>query len=218
MVDRQSRLHDMVTRQIVARGVRDAAVIAAMRAVSREAFVDPAQAAFAYDDTPLSIGAGQTISQPYIVAVMLEAARIATTDVVLEVGAGSGYLAALLGRLAARVIAIERQPQLATAARQRLADMGYTNVEILTGDGTEGCPGAAPFDVIIVSAGGPAIPLPLREQLAVGGRLVMPIGRSADQNLIRLTRSNVDVFDEDQFGAVRFVPLIGSHGWPASDL
>ncbi len=215
MIDREARLEAMVARQIAARGVRDKAVLAAMRAVPRDAFVNPAQAAFAYDDTPLPIGEGQTISQPYVVAVMLEAARIRASDTVLEVGAGSGYLAALMSRMAQRVIAVERQPILAHAARDRLSRMGYANVEIRAGDGTEGCPEAAPFDAIIVSAGGPAIPPPLREQLAIGGRLVMPIGGAGDQRLIRIIRSSAEAFSQDALGSVRFVPLIGAHGWPA---
>lgn len=216
MIDREARLDAMVAQQVAARGVRDGAVLAAMRAVPRDAFVDPAQAAFAYDDTPLPIGEGQTISQPYVVAVMLEAARIRPPDTVLEVGAGSGYLAALMSRIARRVVAIERQPALADAARDRLSRMGYANVEIRVGDGTEGWPDAAPYDAIIVSAGGPAIPPPLREQLAIGGRLVMPIGDAGDQRLIRIIRSGTGAFEQDAFGSVRFVPLIGAHGWPAS--
>lgn len=218
MRDRESRLHAMVAEQIAARGVRDAAVLGAMRVVPRDAFVEPAQAPFAYDDAPLPIGAGQTISQPYVVAVMLEAAEIAATDTVLEVGAGSGYLAALMGQLALRVIAIERQPVLAAAARQRLVQMHCSNVEIVTADGTEGYPAAAPFHAIIVSAGGPTIPRPLRDQLAIGGRLVMPVGRGVNQQLIRLVRTGLDSFEEDRLGSVRFVPLIGAHGWPASRL
>ncbi len=216
MIDREARLDAMVAQQIAARGVRDGAVLTAMRTVPRDLFIDPAQAAFAFDDTPLPIGEGQTISQPYVVAVMLEAARIGPSDTVLEVGAGSGYLTALMSRMARRVIAIERQPTLADAARDRLFRMGYANVEIRAGDGTEGCPEAAPFNAIIVSAGGPAIPPPLRQQLAIGGRLVMPIGEAGDQRLVRIIRSSTGAFEQDTFGSVRFVPLIGAHGWPAS--
>jgi len=218
MTDRETRLRAMVAQQITARGVRDRAVLAAMRVVPRDAFVDPAQAAFAYDDTPLPIGAGQTISQPYVVAVMLEAARIGPLDTVLEIGAGSGYLAALISRMARRVVAIERHQTLADAARERLSRMGYHNVEIRAGDGTEGWPEAAPFDAILVSAGGPDVPPPLRRQMAIGGRLVMPIGDPGDQNLVRIIRTSPDGFEQDDLGPVRFVPLIGAHGWPSPDV
>lgn len=218
MIDREARLDAMVAQQIAARGVRDGTVLTAMRAVPRDLFIDPAQAAFAFDDTPLPIGEGQTITPPYVVAVMLEAARIKASDAVLEVGAGSGYLAALIGRMARKVIAIERQLPIANAASERLSSMGYANVEIRAGDGTEGCPEAAPFDAILVSAGGPAIPPPLRAQLAIGGRLVMPIGHGEGQHLVCLLRSSTEAFDQNDLGPVRFVPLIGAHGWPTSSL
>ncbi len=214
MVDRQRHLQIMVDRQIAARGVRDVAVLKAMRDVPRDAFVDTRMAKFAYDDAPLPIAAGQTISQPYVVAVMLEAARIAATDTVLEVGAGSGYVAALMSRMARRVYAIERHAELADAARERLSRLGYANVEIRASDGTEGWPEVGPFDAVIVSAAGPRIPLPLRRQITVGGRLVMPIGDVGEQHLICAVRKGENDFDEEDLGSVRFVPLIGVFGWP----
>ncbi len=204
----------MVERQVAARGVSDPRVLDAMRVVPREAFVPPGQAARAHADGPLPIGEGQTISQPYIVALMAEAARIGPGDRVLEVGAGSGYAAAVLSRLAARVFAVERLSALAEAAAERLARLGCANVAVRAGDGTLGWPEAAPFDAIVVSAGGPEVPEALMAQLAPGGRLVMPVGRDEGiQRLLRLTRSR-DGWVEDDLGAVRFVPLIGAQGWP----
>ncbi len=214
MRDRRERLQAMVDQQIAARGVHDVALLKAMREVPREAFVDARMAKFAYDDAPLPIGAGQTISQPYVVAVMLEAARIEASDTVLEVGAGSGYVAALMSRMARRVYAIERHAELADAARERLLRLGYANIEIRAGDGTEGWPEAGPFEAVIVSAGGPSIPLPLCRQIALGGRLVMPIGEAGEQRLVCAVRTGEDDFDEEDLGSVRFVPLIGTHGWP----
>jgi protein-L-isoaspartate(D-aspartate) O-methyltransferase len=210
----------MVNRQIAARGVRDAAVLDAMREIPRERFVPGRLARFAYDDRPLPIEAGQTISQPYIVACMIEAARIGSGDRVLEIGAGSGYAAAVMSRIAGKVHAIERHPKLAGLARARMAALGYANVEIRIGDGTQGWPDAAPFDAILVAASGPDIPQPLYRQLVIGGRLVMPVGDPAQQRLVRVTRRSETAFDEDNLGEVRFVPLIGAHGWaedPTSD-
>lgn len=207
----------MVDTQIIARGVRDPAVVAAMGSVPREHFVPEQLARFAYDDSPLPIAAGQTISQPYIVAHMIEGAQLRAGDHVLEVGAGSGYAAAILSRIAQQVYAIERQPELAEIARERVGALGYDNVEIRLGDGTEGWPERAPFDAILVAASGPCVPAPLRSQLAIGGRLVMPVGASEFQRLVCVRRTGADAFEETSLGEVLFVPLIGSHGWAAHE-
>src|SRR5438132_13912671 len=166
----------MVDVQIAGRGVRDPLVIEAMRRVPREAFVESGYEEFAYEDGPLPIGEVQTISQPYIVALMIEAAEIKPGDSVLEVGAGSGYAAAVMGQIADRVYAIERHPSLGKSAQQRLKTLGYDNIDLRVGDGTRGWPQAAPFDAILVAAGGPKVPPGPKEQLATGGRLVIPIG------------------------------------------
>jgi protein-L-isoaspartate(D-aspartate) O-methyltransferase len=185
-----------------------------MRAVPREAFVPQGMEEFAYEDGPLPIAEGQTISQPYIVALMIEAAEVKPGDRVLEIGAGSGYAAAILGEIAARVVAVERHAALGAAARERLARLGYGNVEIHVADGTKGWPQGAPFDAILVSAGGPEAPRALMEQLAVGGRLVIPVGdEERRQTLRKITRRSATKFDEEDLGAVMFVPLIGEHGW-----
>jgi protein-L-isoaspartate(D-aspartate) O-methyltransferase len=203
----------MVDEQIASRGVRDARVLAAMREVPREAFVAPGYEDEAFRDSPLPIAEGQTISQPFIVAFMAEAARITSQDHVLEVGAGSGYAAAVLGRLARRVIAVERHVALARQARERLANLGVENVDIKVGDGTLGWIEAAPFNAIIVSAGGPAVPEALKEQLGPGGRLIMPVSTpGGTQELRRLTKGRHG-FEVDSLGPVRFVPLIGAQGW-----
>jgi len=204
----------MVEKQIAARGVRDQRVLDAMRRVPREAFVEPGFEEFAYEDGPLPIGEGQTISQPYIVALMIEAAEVKPADTVLEVGAGSGYAAAVLSRIAGRVHAIERHPALAEAARRRLRALGYDNIELAVGDGTTGLPQAAPFDAILVSAGGPEAPPALKDQLAIGGRLIIPIGATERrQTLRKVTRRSETEYDEEDLGAVMFVPLIGEQGW-----
>jgi protein-L-isoaspartate(D-aspartate) O-methyltransferase len=204
----------MVRDQIQARGVTNAAVLNAMRSVPREAFVDAHLAEFAYDDTPLPIASEQTISQPYIVAEMIRAAAVAPGDRVLEIGAGSGYAAAVISRIATDVYAVERHAELARAARQRLAALGYDNVSVLEDDGTLGWPEHAPYDVIVVSAGGPSAPAALLDQLAIGGRLVIPVGATPRvQRLLRITRQAADRYDEDDLGAVQFVPLIGVGGW-----
>lgn len=203
----------MVERQIVGRGVTDPRLLDAMRAVPREAFVEPADADLAHADMPLSIGAGQTISQPYIVALMIEAARLQPSDRVLEVGAGSGYAAAIMGQLVEQVYAIERIPELARTAAERLRALGLANVEIEVGDGTLGWLDAAPFDAILVAAGAPAVPEALKRQLAPGGRLIIPIGTGDVQRLLRITRGKDRRFEEEQIEAVRFVPLVGEQGW-----
>jgi protein-L-isoaspartate(D-aspartate) O-methyltransferase len=204
----------MVETQIARRGVHNAAVLAAMAEVPREAFVMAGSEASAYDDAPLPIGEGQTISQPYVVALMIAAATVRPADRVLEVGAGSGYAAAVLSRIAGRVHAIERHAPLAIAARRRLAALRYDNVEVRAGDGSRGWPEAAPFDVIIVSAGGPRVPEALKRQLAVGGRLVMPVGSDETlQRLLKMTRRSETDYVSEDLGGVHFVPLIGAEGW-----
>jgi len=203
----------MVDAQIAGRGVADPAVLKAMRLVPREAFLGPDFAEYAYEDRALPIAEGQTISQPYIVGAMLAGAELESRDTVLEVGAGSGYAAAVASRIAAKVFAIERLAALTEAARERLSALGIDNVELRTGDGSLGWPERAPFDAILVSAGGPRIPEALKAQLATGGRLVIPVGPEDEQRLVRLTRTNENGFRRDDLGAVRFVRLIGAGGW-----
>jgi protein-L-isoaspartate(D-aspartate) O-methyltransferase len=204
----------MIRRQIEARGVRDPAILDAFREVPREAFVSPDYAEAAYDDHPLPIEAGQTISQPYIVALMIEAAELKRGDRVLEVGAGSGYAAAVMSRIARYVIGIERQRDLVEVARERLSRLGYDNVLILEGDGTRGCPDEAPFDAILAAASGSHVPPPLVGQLAPGGRLVMPVGSpDGAQTLVKVTKHEDGSLQQSDLGSVRFVPLIGEEGW-----
>ncbi len=213
--------HRMVEAQIARRGVSDPAVLEAMRTVPREAFIAAGFEEFAYEDSALPIAEGQTISQPYIVGVMLAAAELKKSDKVLEVGAGSGYATAILSRVAAKVFAIERHAALTEAAHERTTALGYDNIELKTGDGSIGWPEAAPFDAIIVSAGVPSIPEALKSQLAIGGRLVIPVGPLDEQRLVRLTRTGETSFKRDALDAVRFVKLIGVGGWeepmPAAD-
>jgi protein-L-isoaspartate(D-aspartate) O-methyltransferase len=210
-----SRARDrMVDVQIVRRGVRDPHVLNAMRQVPREAFVEPGFEEFAYEDGPLPIGEGQTISQPYIVALMIEAAEVRPGDRVLEVGAGSGYAAAVMSRIADRVYAIERHPSLGEAAQERFRRLGYDNIDLRVGDGTLGWPDAAPFDAILVAAGGPEVPQALKMQLAIGGRLVIPVGEEeGHQTLLTVTRTGQAEYEEEDLGGVMFVPLIGEQGW-----
>jgi protein-L-isoaspartate(D-aspartate) O-methyltransferase len=204
----------MVERQIVARGVRSPQVLAAMKKVRREGYVPSYLGEFAYDDTPLPIEDEQTISQPYIVAVMIEALKLHGGERVLEIGTGSGYAAAVLAEIAAQVYTIERHERLARVARERLARDGYDNVHVRHGDGTLGWPEAAPFDAIVVAAGGPEVPPSLKAQLAVGGRLVIPVGETIGlQTLIRVTRAPADQYHKEEIADVRFVPLIGREGW-----
>ena len=211
--DQPRRREHMVDVQIARRGVRDEHVLMAMREVPRERFVSEEMAEFAYEDSPLPIDAGQTISQPYIVAAMIEAAEVAPGDRVLEVGAGSGYAAAIIGQIADKVIAIERHEELGISARRRMEELGYDNVEIRIGDGTRGAPEDAPFDAILVAAGGPEVPKSLREQLAIGGRLVIPVGGEVSQTLCKVIRRTESDYEESDLGAVRFVPLVGEQGW-----
>ncbi|HEX4962442.1 MAG TPA: protein-L-isoaspartate(D-aspartate) O-methyltransferase [Thermoanaerobaculia bacterium] len=204
----------MVDRQIAGRGVRDPRVLEAMRSVPREAFVAESLAELAYDDSPLPIAEEQTISQPYVVALTAEALEIQQGDKVLEIGAGSGYAAAVLSRLGGEVYAVERHESLAREARERLARLGYTNVHVRHGDGTLGWAEHAPYDAIGVAAGGPEIPQALLDQLAEGGRLVIPVGPNPrSQELVRVRRRREGGDVRENLGAVRFVPLIGAQGW-----
>jgi len=204
----------MVEEQIAARGIADLAVLDAMRAVPRQMFVPPSAAEFAYEDTPLPIEEGQTISQPYVVALMAAALKLTPRDRVLEIGAGSGYAAAVLSRIAAEVYTIERHAALAELASRRMKDLGFDNVHLLHGDGTLGWPEHAPYDAIVVAAGGPSVPEALRAQLAIGGRLVIPVGATPRaQELVRVTRIGQNEYRQEELGAVQFVPLIGAQGW-----
>jgi protein-L-isoaspartate(D-aspartate) O-methyltransferase len=205
--DRGREREQMVAQQIASRGVRDKRTLAAMRKVPRHLFVPPAVAGQAYDDHPLPIGHGQTISQPYIVAFMTEALHLDGDETVLEVGTGSGYQAAVLAEIVPRVYSIEIVAPLAEEAGGRLRDLGYSNVEVRAGDGYQGWPEAAPFDAIIVTAAAPRIPEPLKEQLGEGGRLILPVGDEW-QELVVVTRRG-DRFEEKRVLAVRFVPMTG---------
>jgi protein-L-isoaspartate(D-aspartate) O-methyltransferase len=210
-VERRRR---MVESQIAARGITDRAVLDAMNAVPRQAFVPGSRTEAAYDDAPLPIEEGQTISQPYVVALTAAALRLGPRDRVLEVGAGSGYAAAVFSRIVAEVYAIERHAVLAGLARRRLAALGFDNVRVIEGDGTLGWPAHAPYDAIAVSAGGPAIPDALLDQLALGGRLVIPVGAELrSQKLLRVVRAGAAEFRREDLGDVQFVPLVGAQGW-----
>ncbi len=202
----------MVRSQLLQRRIRDARTLDAMRRVPREAFVPEKYRLRAYDDRPLPIGEDQTISQPYMVALMTEALELTGHETVLEIGTGSGYQTAVLAEIATRVVSIERIGVLAEKARARLQRLGYTNVTVLTGDGTQGAAEHAPFDAIIVTAGSPGVPLSLKEQLADGGRLVIPVGSRGYQELNRIRRRGKDFVTENLGGCV-FVPLIGVQGW-----
>jgi protein-L-isoaspartate(D-aspartate) O-methyltransferase len=199
----------MVDRQLKARGIAEH-VLGAIGKVPRESFVPDELREFAYDDSPLPIGEGQTISQPYIVALMIEAAEVGPGHRVLEVGAGSGYAAAVISRIADRVYAIERHESLVKSAQQRMIDLGYDNLTVLAGDGSLGLPAHAPYDAILVAAGSDRVPEPLKQQLAIGGRLVVPVGGVSIQSLLCVTRTGAQEWTERDLGAVRFVPLIGA--------
>jgi len=204
----------MVERQLRARGIRDERVLEAMATVPRERFVDDHSRPAAYDDGPLPIGRQQTISQPYVVALMLELAAPGPDDRVLEVGAGCGYVVAVLAQLAREAIGIERHAELARAARDHLAALGLSNARVVTGDGTRGLAEAAPFDAIVVSAGAAAIPPALKDQLAIGGRLVVPQGSPGFQVLQRVVRDPDGGFTTTPHGGVAFVPLVDdAAGW-----
>jgi protein-L-isoaspartate(D-aspartate) O-methyltransferase len=204
----------MIREQLEARGLRDPAVLAAMRTVPREEFVPAPLRGFAYDDRPLPIDEEQTISQPYMVAYMAEALELAKSDRVLEIGTGSGYAAAVLSRLVDRVQSIERLAGLAAAARERLQRLGFDTVDVHLGDGSLGWLPGAPYDAIVVTAGAPAVPPPLLAQLAIGGRLVIPVGQQpTHQALLRVRRLGAAEFRQETLMGVMFVPLIGAAGW-----
>ncbi len=213
-----ARREAMVRDQLRARGIRDDLVLDAMRKVPRDRFVPEMERDFAYADGPLPIGAGQTISQPYIVALMTEALQLMGDERVLEIGTGSGYAAAVLAEIAAEVFTVERVKELAERAAGVLGDQGYVNAHVKHGDGTLGWAERAPFDAIVVTAGGPKVPESLKQQLMVGGRLVMPVGTNPHfQSLVQVVRRSDDQFDTTDLGAVRFVALVGKEGWQESD-
>lgn len=209
MRDPQARRSRMVERQLRARGIASRNVLAAMGEVPRERFVPERLAEFAYEDGPLPIGEEQTISQPYIVALMIEASGMKPGDRVLEIGAGSGYAAAVMSRIAAQVFTVERHASLAEAAGRRLTELGYANAAVIAGDGSSGLPEEAPFDAITVAAGGDRVPEPLKRQLVIGGRLIVPVGGEGLQSLLCLVRTGEEEWREESLGDVRFVPLIG---------
>jgi protein-L-isoaspartate(D-aspartate) O-methyltransferase len=211
--DRYSSLRkNMVERQIAARGVKDPHVLEAMSRVPRHIFIPDELADRAYDDSPLPIGDGQTISQPYMVAWMTELLAVEKGNKVLEIGTGSGYQAAILCELAGEVLSIEKYPSLAREAEGRLRSLGYRNIRIRVGDGTLGWPEEAPFDGIMVTAGAPSVPQPLLEQLADGGRLVIPVGPSGMQ-MLNLIRRKGREYQASEEGSCVFVPLVGKLGW-----
>ena len=204
----------MVAQQIAARGLDSPALLAAFRAVPREDFVSADYAAYAYQDSPLPIESGQTISQPYIVALTIYAAGIRAGDKVLEVGAGSGYAAAVIGQIASEVIAVERHRQLVELARQRMERLDYGNVRIVEGDGTLGWPDAEPYDAIVAAASGSHVPQSWIAQLKPGGRIVVPLGAPQSvQSLIKVTKEADATLKREDLGGVRFVPLIGAEGF-----
>lgn len=209
----------MVEEQLARRDIQDGRVLDAMRRVPRHLFVPARLEHEAYLDRPLPIAEGQTISQPYIVALTAQALRIGPDARVLEIGAGSGYAAAVLAELAREVVTVERHPTLAAEAAARLASLRYGNVQVVTGDGTRGYPERAPYDAIAVTASGPRVPQALLAQLAPGGRLIIPVGPDEhQQQLVLLTRGEAEgVFSQEDLGAVRFVPLVGEEGWARAD-
>lgn len=209
-----ARKEQMLSEDLMGRGIRDAAVLRAMREVPRERFLPPELEPYAYEDSPLPIAEGQTISQPYIVAYMIEALELRGNERVLEIGTGSGYAAAVLSLCAAEVYTVERIPSLAESARERVRLLGFRNVTVHLGDGTMGWAEHAPYDAIVVTAGAPEVPVELLEQLAPGGRLVIPVGNTPYlQELARVRRDAAGELRREDLCAVRFVPLIGKQGW-----
>lgn len=212
-MDKQIERREMVTRQLRERDIRDERVLHAMEQIPRHEFVPNAFQGAAYNDRPLSIGGGQTISQPYIVALMTQFLTLSATDRVLEIGTGSGYQTAILASLAKEVVSVERLPELTERARVVLSRLGFENVTLHVGDGSKGWPEQGPYDAILVTAGAPTIPEALLEQLAEGGRLVCPVGSRKSQRLIQIVRRADGFFEEEKTPCV-FVPLIGEEGWP----
>jgi protein-L-isoaspartate(D-aspartate) O-methyltransferase len=214
MIDFSRLRKQMVEEQLVPRGICDKAVLAAMGEIPREEFVPPEMHRYAYEDGPLPIGRGQTISQPFMVAYMAQVLELARTDRVLEIGTGSGYAAAVVSRIAAEVHSIERVASLAEEARVRLQVLGYLNIHVHVGDGSPGLPVFAPYDAIVVTAGAPWVPEALKQQLVPGGRLVIPVGSHLDlQELVRVRRTEAGEFASERLMGVRFVPLVGADGW-----
>jgi len=214
MIDFPKARMKMVEEQIASRGIKDAGLIAAMKKIPRHLFVEEALQSQAYTDHPLPIGEKQTISQPYMVALMTEALLLTGKEKVLEIGTGSGYQTAILAEMCEKVYSVERIRPLAIRARKLLYELGYFNVEIKIFDGTFGWTEESPFDAILVTAGSPDIPQPLVDQLAMGGRLVIPVGDAFVQDLFRVTKTKEGVKRED-LGGCRFVKLIGKYGWEA---
>lgn len=209
----ESERHGMIEQQLRRRGIADPRVLDAMLRVPRHEFVPPAHLGAAYDDRPLPIGDAETISQPYMVAIMTQAAHVAPGDRVLEVGTGAGYQAAILAELGAKVYTVERNFRLAQEARLRLARLGYTGVEVIWGDGTEGHPAAAPYQAIIVTAASPQVPEMLLDQLAEGGRLLIPVGDLQRQDLRLILKREGEMITR-LLDPCQFVPLVGRYGWP----
>ncbi len=209
----QAQRDRMVDEQLARRGITDRRVLDAFRRIPRHEFVPPEALLNAHDDSPLSIGDGQTISQPLVVAMTVEKLELRGHERVLEIGTGSGYAAAILGELAREVTTIERIERLATTAADRFARLGMTNIHVHCADGTLGWPPSAPYEAICVAAGAPKPPPALLEQLAIGGRLVLPAGPLDLQKLIRITRTDATTYVDEDFGPVRFVPLVGEQGW-----
>jgi len=208
----------MVDKQLISSGITNKAVLQSMLTVPRHWFVPEHLQTFAYHDYPLPIGEGQTISQPYIVALMAEALEPTPTDRVLEIGTGSGYAAAVISRVVSQVYTIERHEALAREAQSRFQALKYDNIKVRIGDGTKGWPEEAPFDGIVIAAGAPVVPKSLGNQLKTGGRLVIPVGDRSHQELLRLTKRPGSGFTCENLGGVRFVPLIGEEGWDSHDL
>jgi protein-L-isoaspartate(D-aspartate) O-methyltransferase len=214
MAELAAQRNKMLKEHLLARGIIDAAVLAAMMSVPREEFVPAHLREFAYDDNPLPIEEGQTISQPYIVAYMTEVLELSATDRVLEIGTGSGYAAAILSRIVHSVYSVERFGRLVVTAVQRFQKLDYTNIHVLEGDGTLGWPEHAPYDAIVVTAGAPEVPRPLLDQLAIGGRLAIPVGPDPYlQTLVRMRRMSEKEYSRENLCGVRFVPLVGAAGW-----
>lgn len=204
----------MVENHLKRRGIRDKAVLEAMAEVPREKFIPEDMVHLAYNDSPLPIGEGQTISQPYIVALMIQAMELSPQDRVLDIGTGSGYAAAIISRIVKAVYSVERYQTLAETAKERFLHLGYENIHVLYGDGTQGWPEHAPYDAAVVAAGSPDIPQPLVDQLVIGGRLVIPVGSTQQfQELLRVRRTGESEVKEERLTSVRFVPLVGEAGW-----